>query len=111
MPHPEVVLNRPMRIATEAAIRQHCEFRGWQLHALNVRTNHVHIVITAEEISPADALAQLKARATRQLREVGLSHLGVPVWARHGSTPAVWSEEDLAQVVDYVLFQQGSPLT
>lgn len=111
MPYPQVILDQPMRLVAELAIRQHCEFRGWDLHALNVRTNHAHLVVTTEDTSAAHALMQIKARATRLLREREMSPAGVPVWARHGSTRILWKEDDLVEVVDYVLFRQGSPLT
>lgn len=54
---------------------------------------------------------QLKARATRIMRERGLVDAEATVWARHGSTRMVWKTDDLAEVVDYVLFRQGAPLT
>jgi hypothetical protein len=41
------------------------------LHALNVRTNHVHTVVTASR-KPEQVLNGLKANATRQLRNEGL---------------------------------------
>src|SRR5688500_14303497 len=43
-----VILTEAQRQIVEQTIRDHCRIRGWTLHALNVRTNHVHVVVTAE---------------------------------------------------------------
>jgi hypothetical protein len=45
--HAPVELNEARRITVEAAVRGVCVQRGWALHAINVRTNHVHSVVTA----------------------------------------------------------------
>ena len=65
------ILNGKARGAVERAIRETCSIRNWQLHALNVRTNHVHTVVTASR-KPEQVLNGLKANATRQLRNEGL---------------------------------------
>lgn len=39
------VLSRNQRIVVEAAIRETCEFRSYGLPALNVRSNHAHVVV------------------------------------------------------------------
>ena len=31
-----------------AAIRRHCEHRGWNLLGAHVRSNHVHVIVEAE---------------------------------------------------------------
>ncbi|HMQ03800.1 MAG TPA: hypothetical protein PKD26_07780 [Pyrinomonadaceae bacterium] len=51
---------------------------------MNVRTNHVHVVVAIGEKRPKDVLIALKANATRQLREDGLwTHEHTP-WADKG---------------------------
>jgi hypothetical protein len=50
-----LLLDAAKRGAVEAAIREHCAHRHWLLHALNVRTNHVHNVLTAPQ-EPEHAL-------------------------------------------------------
>lgn len=111
MSHESVVLNHAMRVAAEAAMRHHCAFRGWTLHALNLRTNHVHAVVSAGEVPAAAVAGQLKAWATRMLREQRLASPDARIWARHSSTRMVWTEQDLVEAVDYVSFRQGAPLT
>ena len=100
-----------MRQAVEYAITERCQFRGWILHALNVRTNHVHIVVTARDESNEIVMLGFKTRATRLLRERGLLAREEPVWVRHGSTRYVWKDDDLVECIDYVLYQQGPSLT
>lgn len=43
---PAVTLNPDQRLTVEHAIRETCEMRNWFLRAFNVRTNHVHIVVS-----------------------------------------------------------------
>ena len=40
-----VILHLLQRKSVERAIRATCQFRKWHLHALNARTNHVHVVV------------------------------------------------------------------
>jgi hypothetical protein len=39
-----VLLDRARRASVERAIRETCAHRNWELRAINVRTNHVHVV-------------------------------------------------------------------
>src|SRR4029079_7830351 len=55
-----VVLNDDQRVIVDKTIRRHCELRKWQLHAVNVRSNHVHVVTTADRAAD-DVMRQLKA--------------------------------------------------
>src|SRR5438128_2109859 len=43
-----VVLSIDQRRLVEDTIRRHCDIRGWTLHAVNARSNHVHVVVTAD---------------------------------------------------------------
>ena len=40
------------RIIKEDTIAAHCRIRGWHLHAVNVRTQHVHVVVNAPGRTP-----------------------------------------------------------
>jgi REP element-mobilizing transposase RayT len=62
------LLSEEERKLVEETIKQHCEIRRWHLHAVNCRTNHVHVVVTAP-VSPATVMEQFKAWATRKLKE------------------------------------------
>ena len=50
-----VILNAPQRETVEKAIRETCEIRRWFLQAVNVRTNHIHAVVSIGEKKPEAA--------------------------------------------------------
>ena len=104
--HSPVVLNRPQRTATKSAIEEVCTHRGYFLHAINVRTNHIHSVITAS-CKPEHVLEAFKAYATRKLREANLIKRDIKPWARHGSTVYLWTDEQINRAIAYVLEGQG----
>ncbi len=64
-----LILKARQRRSIEAAIRETCDIRHWWLRAINVRTNHVHTVVTAHK-KPGLVLNAFKANSTRQLRQV-----------------------------------------
>lgn len=107
--HPPINLDAERRHTVEIAIREVCEYRKYLLRALNVRTNHVHTVITAMS-KPEPVLNALKAYATRALREAGLLSTDMKPWARHGSTIYLWKERDVAKAIEYVALGQGEEL-
>ena len=91
------------------AIRETCRIRKWELLALNVRTNHVHVVVTANQI-PERALNAFKANATAQLRENELWPYSFTPWADKGSNRRLWNESSVARAIDYVFNGQGDEL-
>jgi len=81
-----VILDAAQRGCVEAAARETCEIRQWHLYALNVRTNHVHLVVSIGEKKPEIALNAFKANATRKMREVGCWKMSaVPGWIKAAS--------------------------
>ncbi len=56
------------RTIVENTVRRHCEIRGWTLHAVNARSNHVHVVVTAPGYRPEVVRDQFKAWCTRNLK-------------------------------------------
>ncbi len=77
---------------------------------MNVRTNHVHVVVTAD-VSPEDVLTQLKAWASRRLNEhAGLRHAAPDErprwWTGHGSTKWINDARYLDHAIRYVLERQ-----
>ena len=97
------------RQAVQKAIRETCSIRKWHLQALNVRTNHVHTVVTANR-KPELVLNAFKANATRQLREDRLWPHQLSPWADKGSKIRLWNERSVANAIDYVLNGQGDDL-
>ena len=96
-----LVLNRAQQIVVEEVIQQHAAIRGWALHAVSVRSNHVHVAATAC-VSPQKVRDQFKANATTALRRMAepLSHR--KVWTKGGDIEFIDRDEDLAQVVVYI---------
>ncbi|MFN6963590.1 MAG: hypothetical protein ACK4S4_07470 [Pyrinomonadaceae bacterium] len=78
-------LDGRQRAVVESAIRAVCEVRVYALPALNVRTNHVHSVVSAQK-RPELVMNSFKANATRELRAAGLISPDQLVWSRGGST-------------------------
>jgi REP element-mobilizing transposase RayT len=97
------------RQAVQKAIRETCRIRRWDLQALNVRTNHVHTVVTAN-CKPELVLNAFKANATRHLREVQLWTHPFSPWADKGSKRLLWNERSVANAIYYVLNGQGGDL-
>lgn len=102
---PACIFGTSERAVVDAAIRATCDFKRWKLHALAVRTNHVHAVV-AIDVAPERSVAVLKAWATRGLRDAGGDG---PVWARHGSTRRLPREADVAAAIRYTLEGQDMP--
>jgi len=99
-------LDTPSRACVEQAILEVVQARGWGLHALNVRTNHVHLVVSGIE-PPERMLVTLKGWATRRLRSDGLIEARARVWSRHGSTRYLWTDEEVERACQYVKDGQG----
>ena len=97
-----MTLDATGRGIVEAAIRDHCRVRGWELVAVNVRSNHVHALVAAEETAPETVMGQFKAWGTRRLRDAGIVAGDAAVWARHGSTRYMWDEKSVAAAAVYV---------
>jgi REP element-mobilizing transposase RayT len=105
--HEPFVLNNEGRAVVEQAIRDHCGQRGWVIHALNVRTTHVHLVIDCRgSHTPEAAMAQLKSWSTRRLIAANLAERGRRLWTHHGSTRWLNTPHSLAQAIEYVLHEQ-----
>ncbi len=100
--HPIILLNDEQRAKVESAVRKHCDHRSWHLWKVNARTNHVHVVVTATGYDGAKVRDQLKANATRELREEWKCFHDRPVWTKLGDWECVNSEDDLAVVIQYV---------
>jgi REP element-mobilizing transposase RayT len=105
-----VKLNSQRRNAVEIALRENYEIRGWKISALNVRTNHVHIVISVGAKNPDQVLIALKANATRKMREDKCWNSENTPWAEKGSKRYLWSEKSVEKAIDYVINGQGKPL-
>ncbi len=94
------------------SIRKVCTHRDWFLDAVNVRTNHVHVLIGAPPEGPSveRVMNDFEAYSTRALRRAGLVSADTPSWSRHGSTKYLWDDDAVAAARAYVLAAQGEDL-
>jgi len=102
-------LNRRQRGIVENAIRAVCRIREYSLGAINVRTNHAHVVVTVG-VKPESIINGFKANATRELREAKLIGTETRVWSRGGSRRYLWKARSFEAAIDYVINGQGDEL-
>ena len=100
------LLDRTARNEVEIAMRELCKVRGYGLYAINVRGNHVHVVIGVAS-KPERVADALKAVATKRLRELGLISQDRKVWSRGRSRRYLWKDSHVDGAIDYVLYGQG----
>lgn len=90
----------------EHAIKEVCRFRGYGLWAVNARTNHIHVVVSAQR-RPESIADAFKSYSTRKLRETGLIGQDIHPWARGRSRRYLWKPKHVSRAIDYVLYEQG----
>ncbi|MDO8629335.1 MAG: transposase [Phycisphaerales bacterium] len=106
--HPPYRLTQAAREIVTQTIEEHCRRRAWELLALNVRSNHVHVVARFADVAPEVMMGEWKAWSSRRLRQRGQAADDQPVWTRHGSTRYLWSADDLEPAVAYVVEGQDA---
>jgi REP element-mobilizing transposase RayT len=120
-------LNAQQRDAVERQIAETCCIRGWHLHAVNCRSNHVHVVVSAGETPPKKIRSDLKAWATRCLKQRARSLADASGydgfladasgydaereswWAERGSIRFLYDEPSLEAAILYVTDGQDVP--
>ena len=101
-----LVLSESQRRLVRQAIERVCQRRRWRLLAVNVRSNHVHVVVVAPTHAPEIVMGQLKSWATRDLRESSEVGQVGRLWTDHGSTRWIKDQRSLKAAIDYVLNHQ-----
>lgn len=109
MKHHPVILDQSQRDVIRDAIKEVCNYRGYELKAVNVRSNHVHCVVTAS-CKPEPVMNAFKSYSTRRLREYGLLSSKIRTWERHGSTRYLWKHRHVALAIEYVLYGQDNTI-
>jgi hypothetical protein len=100
-----VLLDHGQREVVETTIAQHCRIRYWHLHAVSCRSNHCHVVVTAESYKGETVRDQLKAWCTRKLKKRLRTSLsaGVAVrehwWTGKGSVRLIFDEASLLAAI------------
>ncbi len=107
--NPPVAFDPEHRQIILETITEVCDYHRWRLYALHVRTNHVHVVVSADT-APEKALHSFQAYATRHLREKYPVLKDRKIWTRHGSTKYLWDRKSLVAAMVYVIREQGEPM-
>jgi hypothetical protein len=108
MTEPPYFLPEATRTICRDAIVAICQEKQWRLLALHVRTNHVHVVLSANR-EPSRLMSELKARASRDLNLAG-TDAQEKRWSRHGSTRHLFDEDAVAAAIAYTLDGRGAPM-
>ena len=102
-----LTLDVAQRRLVEKTIADHCAIRKWTLHAVNCRSNHVHVAVTAQDRSIEIPREQFKSWCTRKLKEH--ERLLRPEaqergnwWTQRGWDVFVDNEDHLFDVITYV---------
>ncbi len=99
MKEPEFLLSEDDRAVVEETVEKHCGIRGWTLHAVNARSNHVHVVVTAPSYAPGTVRDQFKAWCTRKLTP---AHRGRErFWTEGASCRSINHDDDLEAAIRY----------
>jgi REP element-mobilizing transposase RayT len=103
-----VLLDEAQLQIVTATVAAHCRHRSWELLALAVKTNHVHVVVAAERAGDV-VRDQLKAWCSRRLSDAaGLSGQttksgGRRRWFTEGAyVRQIETDEYLSEVLAYV---------
>ena len=107
--HDPIELDAQRRWVVARTIEEVCAHRTWRLHALNVRTTHVHVIVSADK-SPETTTVDLKAWCTRRMRESGVMGKDMTAWEEHGSTRWLNTDAQFQRAMTYVLKEQGPDL-
>ncbi|MBA3484460.1 MAG: transposase [Pirellulales bacterium] len=109
------ILSPSQRVIVETIIAGHCRIRNWTLHALQARTNHVHVVVTAD-CNPDEVMKQFKAWCSRRLSDAaGLAEAvakraGRRHWFTEGGDKEIIEDETyLENAIRYVNEGQDKP--
>jgi REP element-mobilizing transposase RayT len=97
-------LTTAQRTLVEETIIAHCRIRSWKVHAVAVRTNHVHVVLTAPAVDPPEVRRQLKAWTARRLKERHPPR--DRWWTEGGDIEFLVTEGDVAGASEYVVVAQ-----
>ena len=100
-----LIMDLTMRKTVKGAIRQSCHRQGWDLRTIDVRSNHVHLVVVAPEETSAKVMAVLKLAGRKALKTVVNRSC---FWTRSGSTRVLYTEASLEAAIRYVANQRTS---
>jgi len=100
------IFSDSQRKVVEEAIAEVCQYREYDLKAINIRSNHVHAVISAQ-VKPELIIDAFKSYTTRNLRRNFMIGKDTKIWARGRSRRYLWKPRHVALAIEYVLYGQG----
>jgi REP element-mobilizing transposase RayT len=106
---PPYLLDAARRQVVLDTILEVARHRRWQVWAAHVRTNHIHVIVSAAA-KPEKVMIDFKAWASRRLRERFGEDADRDRWTQHGSTRYLWNETQVAEKIAYALDEQGAPM-
>ena len=106
-----VRLDKAQREIVNRAVEDHCNHRNWLIHAVNCRSNHCHVVVTAAEYAGELVRDQFKSWGKRRLKEQRKKLLPDVApkekwWTRKGSVRYLFDDESLDAAIMYTLESQ-----
>jgi len=106
MVQPPYVMSATERQIVCKAIVELSDDRGWKLWAVHVRSNHVHVVVSADR-DPGRIMSDVKGRASRDLTLAGFDNAERRRWTLHGSTRHLFRDEEVEAAIRYTVDGQG----
>jgi len=103
------LLDALRRQVVSVTLAEVCRCRDWIMLATHVRTNHVHVVVSAD-CKPEQVLNAMKAYSSRALNRAGLDDPCRQRWARHRSTRYLWTGDAVRAAIRYVVDEQGEAM-
>jgi REP element-mobilizing transposase RayT len=102
-------LGKSGRAIVLKAILESRTHKGWNVLAVHVRRNHVHVVVQAHEAAEK-MLNHFKSYASRALNRASVGCPDRLRWSRHGSTRYLWKPEHVRAAMEYVVHGQGEAM-
>jgi REP element-mobilizing transposase RayT len=101
MKHEPVILDANLREVARHSLLDTATHYGWSVHALEVRSNHVHVVVTAGDKTPGEVTRLFKRYASCALSQSSPNHDG-RWWTRQGSKRILNNDESFYAAIRYV---------
>jgi REP element-mobilizing transposase RayT len=111
MTGPPILLERAHAEVLIEQFRETASYRGWEILAVAVMANHVHLVVRVEgDPDPTKVLGDFKAYGSRALSARFGKPLSGTWWTYGGSRRKLPDDEAILAAVNYVLHKQYNPL-
>jgi REP element-mobilizing transposase RayT len=111
MKGPPVLLNREQAEAVLEQLMETARYRGWQLLAVAILADHVHVVVGVPgDPEPEVLLRDFKSYGSRRLNRAWPRPAGGTWWVESGSRRILRSESAVLDAVRYVMENQPNPL-